>query len=48
MWTFTLATVLYVKVTRKKWNHLLTLLKRSWRDCACLNYIRTTGCTCIS
>ena len=30
MWTFTFATVLDVKATRKKWNHLLTLLKRRW------------------
>ncbi len=30
MWTFTFAAVLDVKATRKKWNHLLTLLKRRW------------------
>ena len=30
MWTFTFATVLDVKATRKKWNYLLTLLKRRW------------------
>ena len=30
MWTFTFATVLDVKATRKRWNHLLTLLKRRW------------------
>ena len=30
MWTFTFAAVLDVKATRKRWNHLLTLLKRRW------------------
>ena len=30
MWTFTFKDVLNVKDTRKKWNHLLTLLLRAW------------------
>ena len=30
LWTFTFAEVLPVKATRKKWNHLLTLLLRTW------------------
>ena len=30
MWTFTFAEVLNVKDTRKRWNHLLTLLKQKW------------------
>jgi hypothetical protein len=30
LWTFTFAEVLSVKQTRKKWNHLLTLLLRTW------------------
>ncbi len=30
MWTFTFAAVVDVKATRKKWNYLLTLLKRRW------------------
>jgi hypothetical protein len=30
MWTFTFKDLLNVKDTRKKWNHLLTLLKRRW------------------
>ncbi len=30
MWTFTFAAVLDVKAARKKWNHLLTPLKRRW------------------
>ncbi len=50
MWTFTFAAVLDVKATRKKWNYHLTLLKRRWPKlavCACLNYIRTTGCMSI-
>ncbi len=34
MWPFTFATVLDVKATRKKWNHLLTLLKRRWPNLA--------------
>ena len=32
MWTFTFADVLSIKETRKLWNHLLTLLRRRWRD----------------
>lgn len=30
MWTFTFAETLSIKDTRKRWNHLLTLLKRHW------------------
>jgi hypothetical protein len=30
MWTFTFKDVLAVKETRKRWNHLLTLLLRTW------------------
>ncbi len=30
MWTFTFKDVLDIKDTRKKWNYLLTLLKRKW------------------
>lgn len=30
MWTFTFAETLPVKETRKRWNHLLTLIKRTW------------------
>lgn len=30
MWTFTLAEVLDIKATRKRWNYLLTLIKRRW------------------
>lgn len=30
MWTFTFAEVLAIKDTRKRWNHLLTLLKQRW------------------
>src|SRR5947209_5292550 len=29
-WTFTFKQVLAVKDTRKRWNHLLTLLLRQW------------------
>jgi hypothetical protein len=29
-WTFTFAEVIAVKIARKRWNHLLTLLLRSW------------------
>ena len=50
MWTFTFAAVLDVKATRKKWNHLLTLLKRRWPKLAGLRVFelhRTTGCTFI-
>jgi hypothetical protein len=32
MWTFTFAEVLPIKDTRKRWNHLLTLLRRRWPD----------------
>ena len=32
MWTFTFRETLNVKDTRKRWNHLLTLLKRRWPD----------------
>lgn len=32
LWTFTFADVLAVKDTRKKWNHLLTLLLLTWPD----------------
>ena len=30
LWTFTFAELLGVKETRKRWNHLLTLLLRTW------------------
>ena len=30
LWTFTFAEVLPIKDTRKRWNHLLTLLRRRW------------------
>ena len=30
LWTFTFKELLAVKETRKRWNHLLTLLLRSW------------------
>ncbi|MEO7931541.1 MAG: hypothetical protein ABIT76_00135 [Chthoniobacterales bacterium] len=30
MWTFTFAELLDIKDTRKRWNHLLTLLKVRW------------------
>lgn len=30
MWTFTFKEVLDIKDTRKRWNYLLTLLKRQW------------------
>src|SRR6266567_4411062 len=30
LWTFTFKDVLAVKDTRKRWNHLLTLLLRAW------------------
>ena len=30
LWTFTFAELLGVKETRKRWNHLLTLLLRAW------------------
>jgi hypothetical protein len=30
LWTFTFADLLGVKETRKRWNHLLTLLLRTW------------------
>jgi hypothetical protein len=30
LWTFTFAELLSVKDTRKRWNHLLTLLLRNW------------------
>lgn len=30
LWTFTFAEVLSIKDTRKRWNHLLTLLRRRW------------------
>ena len=32
LWTFTFADLLGVKDTRKRWNHLLTLLLRTWPD----------------
>ncbi len=32
LWTFTFAELLGVKDTRKRWNHLLTLLLRTWPD----------------
>jgi len=32
MWTFTFKEVLAIKETRKRWNHLLTLMKRLWPD----------------
>jgi hypothetical protein len=31
LWTFTFKELLAVKETRKRWNHLLTLLQREWR-----------------
>lgn len=31
-WTFTFRDVLAVKDTRKRWNHLLTLLLRRWAN----------------
>ena len=34
MWTFTFKEVLDVKATRAKWNHLLTLIRRTWPDLA--------------
>src|SRR5947199_3034230 len=30
LWTFTFEDLLAVKETRKRWNHLLTLLLRQW------------------
>jgi len=30
MWTFTFAEVLDIKASRKRWNYLLTLIKRRW------------------
>src|SRR6266576_7221801 len=30
LWTFTFKELLAVKETRKRWNHLLTLLLRTW------------------
>lgn len=30
LWTFTFAEVLDLKATRKRWNHLLTLIRRRW------------------
>lgn len=32
MWTFTFAEVLDIKATRKRWNHLLTLIRRKWPE----------------
>jgi hypothetical protein len=32
MWTFTFADLLGVKDTRRRWNHLLTLLVRTWPE----------------
>jgi hypothetical protein len=32
MWTLTFRELLPVKDTRKKWNHLLTLMKRRWTE----------------
>jgi hypothetical protein len=32
MWTFTLAELLSIKATRKRWNHFLTLLLRTWPE----------------
>ena len=32
LWTFTFKELLAVKETRKRWNHLLTLLLRNWPD----------------
>lgn len=34
MWTFTFKEALDVKATRAKWNHLLTLLRRTWPELA--------------
>jgi len=30
MWTFTFAEVLDIKATRKRWNHLITLIRQQW------------------
>src|SRR5258708_7537592 len=30
MWTFTFAELLDIKATRKRWNHLLTLIRQRW------------------
>jgi hypothetical protein len=32
MWTFTFAELLSIKDTRKRWNHFLTLLLRTWPE----------------
>jgi hypothetical protein len=32
LWTFTFKELLAIKETRKRWNHLLTLLLRSWPE----------------
>ncbi|MDX2080460.1 MAG: hypothetical protein SFU53_06715 [Terrimicrobiaceae bacterium] len=32
LWTFTFREVLDIKDTRKRWNHLLTLMKREWPE----------------
>ncbi len=32
LWTFTFAEVLDLVATRKKWNHLLTLIRRRWPE----------------
>jgi len=32
LWTFTFRELLAIKETRKRWNHLLTLLLRTWPD----------------
>jgi hypothetical protein len=34
MWTFTFKEALDVKATRAKWNHLLTLMRRTWPNLA--------------
>ena len=38
MWTFTFAETLSIKDTRKRWNHLLTLLKRRWPNLCGLRF----------
>lgn len=51
LWTFTFKDLLGVKETRKRWNHLLTLLLRTWPDLQGLrvsSYTRNTVCMCIS
>src|SRR5271157_1576205 len=44
MWTFTFKELLGVKDTRKRWNRLLTAMKRTWPDDARLTQV-SLGCT---